>query len=292
MIAGLTPRALAAWAGTDRLSALPRLIPQLRGRALTRASAPLALFVAGDRVPISLLDDDPLALVASDGDTTRCSVAILPLGRSLLVCDRLDAPMSPELVCWPDDSSYHLAHALPRRRHARWLDLGCGSAFAQLLRPELAEQRCATDLNPHALAMAQLGARLSGVALDTWQGDLSAPWRDCDLVTCNAPIPDGHGGAMWRTAGADFVARALAAAAEALAPDGLCVVHAALDALEPALASLPGDRIVVQYTPDDVRRFGIAWWQPAAPARLVTSRRMLSDDRPHVEYADRDAAVC
>ncbi|HEY5927019.1 MAG TPA: methyltransferase, partial [Kofleriaceae bacterium] len=196
---GLSPRALAAWAGSDRLSALPSLLPHAR-RPITPASALLALFVAGDDVPIEqvpALDDLHLhQLVDVVGSGVRARVSILPLGPSLLVCDRLDTDDSLDVVCWPDDSSYHLALSLPVARHARWLDLGCGSAFAALLRPELATTITATDVNPRALGYASLGCELSGVAhvalvtSDLADGvpiDLRA---SCDLVTCNAPIPE------------------------------------------------------------------------------------------------------
>ena len=144
---GLSPRALAAWAGSDRLSALPALLP--RQRPLTPASTLLALFVAGDDVPIDQVPEiDALhrhQLVDVAGALVHARVAILPLGPSLIVCDRLDTDDSLDVVCWPDDSSYHLALALPQARVARWLDLGCGSAFAALFRPELATSITATD---------------------------------------------------------------------------------------------------------------------------------------------------
>jgi len=33
---------------------------------------------------------------------------------------RLDAPTERALVCWPDDSSHHLATAIPPGRRADW----------------------------------------------------------------------------------------------------------------------------------------------------------------------------
>ena len=291
--AGLTPRALAAWAGTDRLAALPARLPGLVLREITPSSAALALFVAGAivrrdrlRLPLGELGD----LIEPDGAFVRARVAILPLGPSLMVCDRLEATDATELVCWPDDSSHHLASALPAGRRARWLDLGCGSAFAPLARPELAAAIIGLDVNPRAVDFARLGAQLSGVAhLAIAAGDLATATGPAELVTCNAPIPEAADRAVWRHADDDFFAR-LWRTARATAAD-LVVIHATSRALR-ALAELPGERVTVLYTgAGDPEGFGIAWWRPDAEACLVRARRALSDDLPHLTSADRDAAI-
>ncbi len=299
---GLTQRALAAWA-TPRLSALPYIVPKLPATE-TAAGAVLELFVAGRELPLSRLgnlDLDTLhraGLVDVAGSTARATVAVLPLGESLLVCDRLDTPTSRELVCWPDDSSYHLAQSLPSRT-ARWIDLGCGSAFAQLWRPQIAQVRAAADLSARAIDFAERGAALSGVALDTFISDLAdgiaAPWLGgCMLVSCNAPIPDVGTDPfrpIWRQTDGDFIARVFEHASRLLAPDGMVVVHAAADALAPIVADLVGERVVVTYTPEGVPGFAVAWWRPDAPARLVTSRRDLTQTRPHLTFRDYEDAI-
>jgi SAM-dependent methyltransferase len=200
--AGLTARALAAWAGTARLAALPARLDAVPPSE-TPAGALLALLVAGAEVPRARLrgrSDAALAaliahgLVERDAGRLRARVAILPLGGSLLVCDRLDAPAERALVCWPDDSSHHLASAIPPGRREDWLDLGCGSAFAPLARPELAQRIAGVDINPRAARHAQLGAALSGVAhLTVSVRDIGDAQPPADLVTCNAPIPDPAG---------------------------------------------------------------------------------------------------
>jgi hypothetical protein len=275
----VTARGLAAWCGTDRLSAVAPLARRAAERPLTRAAAPYALFVAGDTVPRRLVGDLDPRLVDVDGDHVRAKVAVLPLGESLIVCDRLDAPPAPELVCWPDDSSYHLARSVPPETGA-WLDLACGSAFAPLARRRPAT--CA-DVNPRAVAYARLGAELSGVALDVVESDLFAalPRRAWDVVSCNAPIPGGDG-PLWRATTQAFFTRFFAEVRARL-----IVIHAAEAALAP-LAELPGDRRVVAYTPEP--GFAVAWWEPEAPSRYVTARRPLTDDRPHLTYDDR--ALC
>lgn len=271
--AGLHPRALAAWAGTDRLSALA---PLLARAPSSPASAALELFVAGREVARDRLRFDLDPALVDAGATVRARVAILPLGESLLVCDRLDAPEAHALVCWPDDSSYHLARSLPAGRRASWLDIGCGSAFAQLLRPGLAELRVAMDINDRALEYARLGAALSNIALEP-----SRERNPAALVSCNAPIPGHTSSAIWRSAPPNFVPELFASARAELV-----VVHAARDALVPVVADLPGERVVIAYCDE----FAVAWWRPDAPARLVTTRRDLTAERPHLTYADYEAA--
>jgi hypothetical protein len=260
--AGLTQNALLAWAGTHRLSALPRIVPALARRPITPASAVLALFVAGADVPLARLrglpidalvahgiidvaagpgDRSPIArdLIAGEAieptstreltagevvepastrdraageavepastrdraageavepatpselfaptwaplalEHARARIAILPLEQTLLVCDRFDAPSSRELVLCPDDSSYHLASAIPPGRRERWIDLATGSAFAPLARPALASQIVGIDLNPRAVALTRIGAGLSGCAhVDARCGDIGGAMR-------------------------------------------------------------------------------------------------------------------
>ncbi len=308
--AGLHARALAAWAGTARLSALPARLDALPTGAPTPAAAVLALFVAGAEVARDRLRTLPDAAVAQlvawqlidrDAGRLRARVAILPLGAALLVCDRLDAPVEHDLVCWPDDSSHHLATAIPPGRRDRWHDLGCGSAFAPLARPELAHQIAGVDINPRAVHHARLGAALSGLSqLTVSRGDIGDRHAPADLVTCNAPMPDLPGAhdrlqtampEVWRRADPDFFPRLWPALARAVRPGGMAVVHATTAAILPALADAPGERVVVTYTPDGVPGFAIAWWRPDAPPRLATARRALTPGRPHLDPHDRDDAL-
>lgn len=305
--AGLYARALAGWAGTARLSALPARLDAMPTGAPTPAAAVLALFVAGAEVArdrLRTLSDAAIEqltawqLIDRDADQLRARVAILPLGAALLVCDRLDAPVEHDLVCWPDDSSHHLATAIPPGRRSRWRDLGCGSAFAPLARPELAHQIAGVDINPRAVHHARLGAALSSLSqLAISAGDIGDRHEPADLVTCNAPMPDLPGAhdrlptampEVWRRADPDFFPRLWPALARAVRPGGMAVVHAATAAILPALVDAPGERVVVTYTPDGVPGFAIAWWRPDAPTRLATARRTLTTERPHLDARDRD----
>ncbi len=308
--AGLHARALAAWAGTARLSALPARLDAMPAGPPTPAAAILALFVAGADVArdrLRTLPDAAIAQLAAwqmidrDAGQLRARVAILPLGAALLVCDRLDAPVEHDLVCWPDDSSHHLATAIPPGRRARWSDLGCGSAFAPLARPELAHQIAGVDINPRAIHHARLGAALSGLSqLTISRGDIGDPHEPADLVTCNAPMPHPAGAhdrlqtampEVWRRADPDFFPRLWPALARAVRPGGMAVVHAATAAILPALSDAPGERVVVTCTPDGVPGFAVAWWRPDAPPRLATARRALTPERPHLDPRDRDDAL-
>jgi SAM-dependent methyltransferase len=308
--AGLHARALAAWAGTARIAALPARLDAMSPRRATPADMVLSLFVAGATVTGERLRAPALAgavaaidalvahgLVVRDDDGVRAKVAIVPNGRALLVCDRLDAPIERELVCWPDDSSHHLATAIPPGRRADWLDVGCGSAFAPLARPELAGRMVGVDLNPRAVRYARLGAALSGIRhLAACCADLGDTDERAELVTCNAPIPDERElGAtlpeIWRRAEPGLFNRLWPALRRAVRPGGLIVVHAAAEAILPALADASGERVVVTYTPAGVRGFAVAWWRPDAPDRLVAAERTLTADRPHVDPDDRDDAL-
>lgn len=215
---------------------------------------------------------------------------MLPVRHGLVVCDPPD-DASQDAVCWPDDSSEHLANALVQEGGAHWLDLGCGSAYAQLARPDLVREIHGVDLNPRAVRYARLGAELSAFGFFTaTEGDLAVPARiagRCSLVTCNAPIPN-LAAPLWRaTRDATLFPRLLAATRTALAPRGLAVFHAAREALAPLLAELPGERVVVTYTPPaHVPAFCVAWWRPDGPTRLANFARELTADRPHVEPQD------
>ena len=292
--AGLTARALGAWSGTDRVSALPARIGALAAAPLVPAATALALFVAGAELAIDRIRGLPIdeliavGLVKRAGSRVRATVAIVPCAQALIVCDRADAPREPELVCWPDDSSHHLASALPAGRVHSWLDLGCGSAVAQLARPKLAGHRVAIDRNSRAVRYAQLGAELSGIALSTLIGDLGDDHGVFDLVSCNAPIPGSSDVTWWRRADPGLLGRLFEALPSRIVPGGLVVIHAALDAIP---ANLRGQRVIVAYTPADRRAFAILWWRPDAPARQITARRVATPERPHLDPRDHDDAL-
>jgi hypothetical protein len=71
----------------------------------------------------------------------------------------------------------------------------------------------------------------------------------------------------------------------------MIVVHAACEAMIPALAGAAGERVIVAYTSIGPGGFAVAWWRPDAPARFVAAHRALTPDRPHLEPRDRDDAL-
>jgi hypothetical protein len=307
----LTARGLAAWAGTDRLSIVAQYIPA--GPAPTEAARLYALLVAGDTIELADAGAADADLDARTRVTYTCTaaaeqlrdeievadrrarsrVSVLPLGAGLLVCDRLDADGGTDLVCWPDDSSYHLALSIPPGRRNRWLDIATGSAFAPILRPELAAEILGTDLNPRAVRYARRGLELSGITHATVrEADLTAGIDGTyDLVTCNAPIP-ADVGPLWRaTADASFFTRLFDEVPRVLASGGMAVVHGAVNSMQPLVENLPGERVVVSYVPEGGRPFGILWWQPDAADRHVVTYRALTLERPYLTHADRLVAL-
>jgi len=290
--AGLSPRALAAWAGTDRLSALPSLLPAQVTREPVPAAVALTLFVAGVPLAIDRASSLPLQalvqskLLVSDGVTVYAPAAVLPLRESLLICDRLDMPDAVERVSWPDDSSYHLVSAIPNKRRKRWLDLGCGSGFAQLALSNLADVTLGIDINPRAVAYTKQGAALSGAdRLEAKQQGVDAvDGARADLITCNAPLPNAAALAVWRRADPGFFAALWPAIRKNLAEGGEAIVHVALQAIPP---DLPGERVIVSYAPD----LAVLWWRPDAPELAATGARTLTPDRPHLDVRDRDDAI-
>ncbi len=282
----LTPRALSAWAGTDRLSALALHLPE--GPPRTLAGKLFALFVAGDTVDDLELGEWRGLVETSDGKT-RSKWSVLPLGSSLLVCDRLDSERGLATVSWPDDSSYHLALSIPPGRRECWLDIGTGSGFAPLLRPELAQSILGAELNPHAVSLARIGRTISELPhIAVEQADLTAGVDGTfELITCNAPIP-ADVGPLWRaTADMTLFERLFADLPRVLAPGGMFVLHAALDHVTAIVEGLPGERVVVSYVPEGGRQFGIVWWRPHAEARHAVGRRELTNAQPHLTHQDR-----
>jgi len=83
----------------------------------------------------------------------------------------------------------------------------------------------------------------------------------------------------------------LADARSLVAPHGMVIVHAVLDALVPALREQRGDRVIISYTPQGVRGFGVAWWRPDGIDRIDTRERELMQAKPHLTHEDYAAVT-
>ena len=182
-------------------------------RELGTRDDPLAtltrLFVLQQAVPESLvrraLPVEALlesGILERDGDTWRAAVDIRPYGSpddgadGWLVSDHaatLDTARGaprPDHVLGVSPASTTLAQLTIRRPVARALDLGTGCGVQSLHLAKHAQAIVATDLNPRALRLADLGLRLSGVSTDPRLGSLYEPVGDVpyDLIVTNPPF--------------------------------------------------------------------------------------------------------
>jgi hypothetical protein len=317
---GLTERALAHCFGVRCPMHAP-LSPRAADERtnIVPAAIMARLWVAGSSVPVdsarARLGADferlcELSLLAREGEHVRATVAIVPVarqgGEALVVSDRADVRTGRGIAMFADDSAFHTLGAVPARA-ARpglsWLDVGTGSAIVPLARPGAAARVVGTDINPRAIAMAELGAALSGVShLELAVADLldaaerSAPW---DRITFNAPIPASDASLQarpdqpwYRCGAADILQRFWAGVRDLVAPGGEVLVHSRLPgAAYPASLDVPGCVIVLEYTPPGQPAFGITWWRPDAPARRARIAVALTAEAPHVTRAALEGAA-
>ena len=196
--------------------ALPGLLPALCRGGLVRRD--------GDLVS-ALVDVSPYA------DDVRGWWVVSDLTPSI---DGAMRPMSPDYVVGVSAAAGSLAQLTWRRPVARALDLGTGSGVQALHLSGHCEQVVATDVNPRALTLAGLTARLNRVDLDLRAGDLYEPVADgeFDLVVSNPPFvvsPGAGEGLTYRDSslpGDELVARVVRGAEQRLAPDGTAHVLA------------------------------------------------------------------
>jgi methylase of polypeptide subunit release factors len=184
--AGMPPAgALTAFNRPDdaRLATLLSLFHD--GRTVEPAEAARAVdpLTVEDLIEAGLVDADPsglrsrvmlsaLAGIVISGDTPR------DWGNAGFV-----TPLSP-----PGKA---VAYTTVRRRVRTALDLGTGSGIQALLAARHAERVFGVDVNPHALAMAEVSQRLNDVENVAWiEGDWFEPvdGQSFDLVVANPPV--------------------------------------------------------------------------------------------------------
>lgn len=183
-------------------------------------------------------------LTASAGEI-RAAVDVRPYGDEdhdwWVVCDLtpgLDgrlSPMDPAYVLGISEASSSLAQLTSRGEIDSALDLGTGCGVQSLHLSSHAARVVATDVNPRALAMARLTARLNEIELDVRDGSLFEPvaGERFDLIATNPPFvvspPDGDRLVYRETAfpGDDVVRHVVQGAAAHLRDGGWCHVLAA-----------------------------------------------------------------
>lgn len=126
--------------------------------------------------------------------TARVVAAALPGGERVWVaCDLPWADIGPDHVPGPGNASHTLIAALAATRATVAADVGTGCGFVALHLSKLAASVVATDVNPRALAFAELTAALNGRSWDLRQGSFLEPIGDmgADLVVANPPFALG-----------------------------------------------------------------------------------------------------
>lgn len=167
----------------EPFTALVRLF--LLGAALEADEAEAALAP----VDVGALVDSGCLEQAEGG--VRATVKLVPHGELLIASDReTEGPAGPDWVAGIHPPSVTLAKLTVRRPVARALDVGTGNGIQALLASHHAETVVATDVNPRALALAALNARLNDASnIELREGSYFDPAEGerFGLVTCNPP---------------------------------------------------------------------------------------------------------
>ena len=271
--------------------------------SLAPASVLPLLFVAGRTVPLgagtssmggfidTLLGAHLLETVDS---RLRATVALFPVGDSLVMTDRIDTRPHAEIVEFPDDSTYHLLHCLPSKRVPRWLDVGTGCGLLPLAKPKLANQIVGTDFHARALDFAAAGISLTTnrhihlACMDLLDG-MKGQW---DLITFNAPIPPEAGiSEQSSTPYRNSNKRGLLEifwkqALQMVSPNGEVLVHSWQSREHyPENLQLPGQAVALRYAEKTTSTncFGITHWKPNTPKKALRIYIELTRDSPHLQ---------
>ncbi len=220
-----TPGRLAVQ-GDSPLETLVRLwaLQDAVSRRAAAAALPVEALVAG-------------GILATDGDTVSARVDVRPYaddaGDWWVVAD-LTPGMDGERSRIPDEhvlglnaASSTLAQLTVRRPARRALDLGTGCGVQALHLARHCDEVVGTDVNPRALALASVTARLNGIEVDLRNGSLFEPVRHdvFDLIATNPPFVVSPAGThVYRDGGLsgdDVSRRVVVDGAARLAPGGI-----------------------------------------------------------------------
>ncbi len=144
---------------------------------------------------------------------------------------RLRASAPAEPVMYLGGDSYALARLTPRGPVGSTLEIGVGSGVHSILARAHSQRVVGIDINPRALAFAQLNALLNGVPdIELRQGDVYGPvaGERFDRILSNPPfVPSPEQRLAFRDggpSGEDVLARIVAGLDAHLADDGLCQI--------------------------------------------------------------------
>lgn len=230
-----TTPGLRATTDGSRLSTLIRLFPLQA--SVSRAAAE---HVFGDLLGVLIAGE----ILARDGDEVRALVDLRPYGdedHDWWICSDLTPGLngvveavSPDHVLGISEASSSLAQLTARTPVRRALDLGTGCGVQALHLATHAQQVVATDVNPRALAMAQLTTALNGVDAEFSRGSLYEPVTGrFDLIVTNPPFvvspPEGERLVYRETefVGDAVVRHVITGAADHLTENGVCQILAA-----------------------------------------------------------------
>jgi SAM-dependent methyltransferase len=169
--AGFTAAGNAAVLGRD--AAEPPVLVRRAAAAGPRLRAALELFsleltVGADDIERALAPATPddlvqLGLAREQDGGLRATVRIAAHDPFLIAADGSDRAGAPDLVMGVTRPATLLGELMVRRPVRRALDIGTGNGILALLAARDAEHVVGTDVNEHALELAQLNAALNGV---------------------------------------------------------------------------------------------------------------------------------
>ena len=146
-------------------------------------------------------------VVEEDGPHLRSRVRFSSLHGELFVHSAYPT-LAPDAVFFGPDT-YRFADLVAREagEARRLVDVGCGSGAGGIVAGRRAAEVVLADVNPAALALAEVNAELAGIAarVRTIEGDvLSAVDGPVDLVIANPPYMVDHASRTYRDGGGAF----------------------------------------------------------------------------------------
>ena len=169
--------------GDDRLATLARLLLLGAPVGLKEAAAAVAPAAVDELVGSRFL--------VTEAEKVRALVKIAPHDGLLLVADlRYAERPQPDVVTGVNPSAVAAARLTPRRTVRSTLDLGAGSGIQALTAARHSDRVVGVDVNPRALAFAEVNACLNAATNVSWvQGSWLEPveGRRFDLIVTNPP---------------------------------------------------------------------------------------------------------